>query len=61
MLYIETFEELVDILKEGAFDEDTGHAFYVADAEKITLLLNSLTKLTNAKLEFIDFNNFFCK
>ena len=58
MLYIDTFDELVEILKEGAFEEDTGHAFYVADPEQITLLLNSLTKLTNAKLEFIDFNNF---
>ena len=58
MLYIDSFDELVDILKECAFEEECGHAFYIADAEKITLLLNSLTKLTNAKLEFIDFNNF---
>ena len=58
MLYIDTFDELVAILKECALEEDCGHAFYLADAEKITSLLEKVNNLTNAKPEFIDFNNF---
>ena len=59
MLYIDSFDELLSILRECAFEEDLGHAFYIADAEKITQLLGSVSKIIpNARPEFIDFNNF---
>jgi len=58
MLYLKTFQELVDILKEGAFEEECGHASYISNAEDITMLLEKVNELTKAKPEFIDFNNF---
>lgn len=58
MLYIKSFDELLDILREGAFEEDCSHACYIADTEKISSLLESINKLTKAVPEFIDFNNF---
>ena len=57
MLYIDSFIELVDILKEGAFEEDCKHASYVSNADDITALLEEINEHTKAKPEFVDFNN----
>ena len=59
MLYLKTFQELVDILKEGAFEEECGHSSYISNANDITMLLEKVNELTKAKPEFIDFNNFY--
>lgn len=62
MLYLDSFDELVSVLKECAFEEDSGHAVYISEPEKITQVLASTTKLLpNARPEFINFNNFLCE
>ena len=57
MLYVESMDEIVDILKEAAFDEDSGHATYVSAETEITALLERVNALTDAKPNYIYFDN----
>lgn len=58
MLYLESFGELVELLKEGALDESCHHASYVSTAEDITALLSEVNRFTNMIPDYIDFTNF---
>ena len=58
MLYLESFDELLDILKVAASEEECKHASYISSADDITMLLEVVNKKTDAVPEFINFNNF---
>lgn len=58
MLYLESFEELIEVLKEGVLDEDCYHASYISDANGITALLSEINRTTNIIPDYIDFTNF---
>lgn len=58
MLYIKSFIELLDILKEGVREEECGHASYISRPSDISMLLETVNKNTSITPEFIDFNNF---
>ena len=57
MLYLESFDELLGVLKTAAYEEDCKHASYVSSTDDITMLLEVVNKNTNAIPEFINFNN----
>lgn len=58
MLYLESFDKLLDVLKVAASEEDCKHASYISNTNDIAMLMETINKNTNAIPEFINFNNF---
>jgi len=58
MLYLESFSELIEVLREGTLDEDCHHASYISNANDIMALLSEVNRYTNIIPDYIDFTNF---
>ena len=57
MLHVEDYGEIVEILKAAALETECGHAFYVGSELDITSLLEKVTAMTDAKPDYVYFNN----
>lgn len=57
MLNVSGFDELLEILLQTITDINSGHVSYVADQNKISILLGVVNITTDAEPDLINFNN----